>query len=165
MLRESERSRWAHLTWRYSLLLLLLTGRVWAFSGNLGIGFYGFDLWDIPSQFLEGHFLFLILMSFSCVAQSFRGGGKSRKKAAPKRHTACAEVPVLGKVTGRGHLVEASNTTAHFCKPLAHERGIFWFGDWLLAITDWGVGGVGMGNSPFFETSVSASSWADIRSA
>lgn len=27
----------------------------------------------------------------------------------------CTEVPLLGKVTGRGHLVEAKNTTTHFC--------------------------------------------------
>lgn len=28
----------------------------------------------------------------------------------------CTEVPPLGKVTGRGHLVEAKNTTTYFCK-------------------------------------------------
>lgn len=68
----------------------------------------------------------MILMSFSCADQSFRGEkgnmGKSRNKAVPTRHTACAEVSLLGKVTGRGHLVEANNTTAHFCEPLAHEQ-------------------------------------------
>lgn len=64
-------------------------------------------------------------------AQSFRGRkggeGKSRNKAVPK-DTACTEVSLLGKVEGRGHLVEASNTTAHFCKPLAHEQRnlLFW---------------------------------------
>lgn len=71
----------------------------------------------------------MILMSFSCAAQSFRGGKgggrRSRNKAVPARHTACAGVSLLGKVTGRGHLVEANNTTAHFCKPLAHEQRDF----------------------------------------
>lgn len=88
--------------------------------------FSGFDLWDIPTQCLEGHFLFIILMSFLCAAQPFKGGKgggrKNRNKAAPTRNTACTEVSLLGKVTGRGHLVEAYNTTAHFCKPLSREQ-------------------------------------------
>lgn len=117
----------------WAIITIITTSRVWAFSDNLGVGFHGFDLWDMPSQFLEGPFLFMILMSFSRAAQSFRGGkgsrGISRNKAAPTRHTACAGVWLLGKVTGRGHLGEANNTTAHFCKPLAHQqRDFFGFG-------------------------------------
>lgn len=73
--------------------------------------------------------------SFLCAANSFRGGKgvgvKCRNKSEPTGHTACAGMSLQGKVTGRGHLVEASNTTVPFCKP----GGFFWFYDWLLAIT------------------------------
>lgn len=73
--------------------------------------------------------LFMLLKSFLCAAQSFRGGRevgvKSRSKSEPMGHTACAGVSLQGKTTGRGHLVEANCTTVFFCKP----GGIFLFFD------------------------------------
>lgn len=92
----------------------------------MGIALFRFDLWDKLSEFLEGHFVFMTLMSF-LHASPFGGrkGSEAETRLCLQDLRLCTEVPVLGKVTGRGHLVETKNTTTHFCKSPAHEQTDF----------------------------------------
>lgn len=154
VLRESNRSRWACLTWRCRLLLLLLLlPRVGSehFSDNTGIVFYLFGLGDMPSQFLEGHFIFMVLMSFSRLPSPLgerKGvGGKAEIRLCLKT-----------QLVQRCHCWVKLREEATLWKPVIQlhisanhwlmSRGICWFWDWLLAITD--KAGGKKKNSSFF---------------
>lgn len=121
--------------------IIITANRVWVFSDNLGIGFSGFDLWDIPTQFLEGHFLFIILMSFSCAAQYFKGGkgvGGKTEIRLPLQEIQLAQryrcwVKLLEEDTLWKPITQL-HISANHCLV---SRGIFWVWSWLLDITNY----------------------------